>query len=154
MKFLKEKEENDYTIIIGCGRLGAKIANTLSDKGENVLVIDKNGDSFRRLSSDFGGLSIVGDGTDFEVLKEAQIQNASVVMVVTNKDNRNIMAAQMAKDVFKVPHVVARLYDPEKKKVFQDEKIHVICPSLLSIQEIRFLLEESEWNVQKGEAVK
>lgn len=139
MRFFTDKAAkaaDDYTIIIGCGRLGSKIANTLSDKGKNVLVMDKSGDSFRRLSSGFGGLNTIGDGTDIDRLQEAQIANASTVVAVTDSDNTNILVAQMAKSLFHVPQVVARLCDPEKRYVFQEEDIHVVCPSLLSAQEI------------------
>ncbi len=136
MRFFTEKAPDDYTIIIGCGRLGSKIANTLSDKGKNVLVMDKSGDSFRRLSSSFGGLNTIGDGTDIDHLQEAHISDASMVVAVTDSDNTNILVAQMAKALFHVPQVIARLCDPEKRCVFQEEDIHVVCPSVLSAREI------------------
>lgn len=87
---------HNYTIIIGCGRLGANLANTLSDNGEDVLIIDKNREAFRKLSPAFGCLSLQGDATDLDVLQEAQIGNASAVVAVTNHDNANILTAQIA----------------------------------------------------------
>ena len=71
MRFFSPKKE-DYTIIIGCGRLGANLANALSDEGENVLIIDQDRDSFRRLSSSYGGLSVVADGTDLDALQRSE----------------------------------------------------------------------------------
>lgn len=134
----------NYTVIIGCGRLGASLANTLSNIGANVLIMDKSKDSFRRLSSNFGGLSIVGDGTDFANLKEANIQKATAVIAVTNDDNTNIMIAQIARDMFKVKRVIARLYDPECESVYQEFGIDTICPSKLSANEIETLLSSLE----------
>lgn len=144
MKFFEKKENDTYTIIIGCGRLGANLANALSNEGENVLIMDENKVSFRRLASNFGGLSVVGNGTDFVMLREAQIQNASAVIAVTNDDNTNIMVAQIARDVFHVNRVIARLYDPECESVYQELGIDTICPSVLSAKEIDKLLSDFE----------
>ncbi len=141
MKFFEAKKQDTYTVIIGCGRLGANLANTLSNEGENVLIMDENRDSFRRLASNFGGLSVVGNGTDFEMLREAQIRQASAVIAVTNDDNTNIMIAQIARDIFHVNRVIARLYDPECETVYQEFGIDTICPSVLSAKEIDKLLD-------------
>ena len=138
MKFFETKKQDAYTVIIGCGRLGANLANTLSNEGENVLIMDSNNSSFRRLASNFGGLSVVGDGTDFNKLREAKVGSASAVIAVTNDDN--ILVAQIARDIFKVKRVVARLYDPECETVYQEFGIDTICPSLLSAKEIDKLL--------------
>ena len=140
MKIFEKKQNDACTIIVGCGRLGANLANTLSNEGENVLIIDENKNSFRRLATNFGGLSVVGNGTDFDLLKEAEIRNASAVIAVTNDDNTNIMIAQIARDVFYVEHVIARLYDPECESVYQELGIDTICPSVLSAKEIDKLL--------------
>lgn len=140
MKIFETKKQGTYTVIIGCGRLGANLANTLSNEGENVLIMDENKNSFRRLASNFGGLSVVGNGTDFDMLREAQIQQASAVIAVTNDDNTNIMIAQIARDIFHVNRVIARLYDPECETVYQEFGIDTICPSVLSAKEIDKLL--------------
>lgn len=142
MNIFDKKKTKTHTIIIGCGRLGSNIANTLSNVGENVLIIDENRDSFRRLASNFGGLTITGNGTNFDVLKEAEIDNADVVIAVTNDDNANIMVAQIAREVFKVEKVIARLYDAERESVYKDLGINTICPAILSIKEIDKLLEQ------------
>jgi len=134
------KTLTDYTIIIGCGRLGANLANTLSDAGGSVLVIDKNKESFRKLSSSFGGLTVSGDATDLDVLQEAQMDKANIVIAVTNNDNVNIMVAQLAREVFGIERVIARLYDPERECVYHEFGINTICPAILSAQEIDKLL--------------
>lgn len=140
MKLFERKKRDTYTIIIGCGRLGANLANTLSNEGENVLIMDSSKDSFRRLASNFGGLSVIGNGTDFDELREARIQYATSVIAVTNDDNTNIMIAQIARDMFHVEHVIARLYDPDCENVYQEFGIDTICPSTLSAKEINKLL--------------
>ncbi|MGI6212193.1 MAG: potassium channel family protein [Anaerovoracaceae bacterium] len=140
MGVLNKKEQPAYTIIVGCGRLGASIANTLSDAGENVMIIDRNQDSFRKLSPSFGGLAIKGDATEISVLKEAEIQKATSVIAVTNIDNTNIMIAQMAKETFQIKNVIARLYDPDRECVYREFNIDTICPSVLSAQAVDRLL--------------
>ncbi len=142
MKLFTAKNVAPYTIVIGCGRLGANLANTLSDEGENVLIMDKEEASFRRLSQSFGGLSVTGDGTDLEALQEAEIRRASTVIAVTNNDNVNIMIAQLAKEVYQVRRVISRLYDPERECVYRELGIDTICPAVLSAQEIDKLLSK------------
>ena len=139
MKFMQKKD--DYIIIVGCGRLGANLANTLSDDNGNVLIMDTTKDSFRRLSSDFGGLSMVGSGTDLTALRDAQIEKAAAVIAVTNDDNTNIMIVQLAREMFHVSRVIARLYDPDRESVYQELGIDTICPAILSAKEVGNLLE-------------
>ena len=140
MKLRQKKEE--YIIIVGCGRLGANLANTLSDNNGNVLIMDTSKEAFRRLSSDFGGLSLVGSGTDLDDLHTARIEKADAVIAVTNDDNINIMVAQLARELFHVERVIARLYDPERESVYQQLGIDTICPAILSAKEVDKLLEQ------------
>jgi len=139
----KQKNEN-YTIIIGCGRLGANLANTLSDNGEDVLIIDKNKEAFRKLSPAFGGLTLNGDATDLDILLEAQINNATTVIAVTNNDNANILVAQIAREIFHIERVIARLYDPEREYVYHEFGIDTICPAILSVKEIDKILSRPD----------
>ena len=140
---MDKKADENYTIVIGCGRLGANLANTLSDEGGNVLIIDKSKDALRKLSPSFGGLSITGDALDLDVLQEAQIHKASVVVAVTNSDNANIMAAQIARELFQIKRVIARLYDPERECVYREFGIDTICPAILSAKEIDKILSKT-----------
>lgn len=142
MNFFELHKQDSYTMIIGCGRLGANLANALSNEGANVLIMDENSEAFRRLATNFGGLSVVGNGTDFNTLLDARIRQASAVIAVTNDDNTNIMVAQIARDVFGVKRVIARLYDPECEVVYQQFGIDTICPSTLSAKKIHTLLGE------------
>lgn len=139
-----KKKSEDYTVIIGCGRLGANIANTLSDSGKNVLIMDADKDAFHRLSPNYGGLSVVADGTDFEALREAELGKATSVIALTNHDNTNIMVAQMARHLFHVKQVIARLYDPQRENVYKKFGIDTFCPAVLSAREIDKILSETE----------
>lgn len=141
MKLFGIKKTSPYTIIVGCGRLGASLANELSNEGDNVLIMDGSKDAFRRLAPNFGGLSVVADGTDLDKLREARIENASAVIAVTNHDNTNIMIAQIARDLFGVERVIARLYDPASESVYKRLGINTICPSVLSAKEIDKMLD-------------
>ena len=96
----KQHKNKDYTIIVGCGRLGASLASRFSEDGGNVLVIDEDKNSFRKLSPNYGGMVIQGDATEISVLKRAEIKNATSVIAVTNHDNTNVMVAQLAKELF------------------------------------------------------
>lgn len=134
--------EKMYTLIIGSGRLGASLANDLSEQGGNVIVVDRDKSSFRKLSPSFGGLTVTGDATNLNILNEAQIKKAKTVIVVTNDDNVNIMISQMAKEVFGKQHVISRLYDPDRQSVYEGFDIDLIYPAILSVNEINRLLKK------------
>jgi trk system potassium uptake protein TrkA len=127
-------------IIVGCGRLGANLANTMSDEGKSVVIIDMDKTSFNKLSPSFGGITVLGDAMDLAVLNEADIKKAGAVITVTNKDNTNILVAQIAKEMFHIEEVVARLYDLERDEVYKEFGIRTVCPSVLSTREVDRLL--------------
>ena len=141
--FAKEKESG-YTIIVGCGRLGSSLANAMSDRGDSVLIIDSDREAFEKLSPSFGGIIMTGDATEIFVLNEAQMGAATAVISVTNNDNTNILVAQMAKEMFHIQHVIARLYDPDRECVYREFGIDTICPAVLSANEIGRLLRASK----------
>lgn len=129
-------------IIIGCGRVGAQLASLLDSDGHKVTVLDINEYSFRRLPSTFGGIPLIGDGTDEESLKKANITEADAFIAVTEGDNRNIMAAQIAKHIFNVPRVICRIYDPLRKEVYETIGLEAISPTSIFANLLRDLLLE------------
>lgn len=139
---LKSYKKNavQLTIIVGCGKLGAAIANQISETGGEVLILDKDKQSFRRLSPFFGGLSVIGDALDLDKLKEIQIQKATTLLIVTNDDNVNYMVAQLARNMFSIRHVIARVLDKDKESIFTSEGILTFCPVSLSQERIQQLL--------------
>lgn len=137
----REKNQlSGYSVIIGCGRLGASLANDLSDENKDVIIVDRDKSAFRKLSPSYGGLTLIGDATDLDILIEAGIEKASLVIVVTNNDNTNIMISQISKKQFKVEKVITRLYDPERTFVYDDQEIKTISPLILSTNKIKKLI--------------
>lgn len=118
-------------VILGCGRVGARLAEQLDKAGHQVTVIDSSTDSFQRLSPDFRGEKVLGNGTDGDVLKRAGIESADAFAAVTNGDNRNIMASQIAKEIFHVQKVVCRIYDPLRQSTYSGLGLDAICPTII-----------------------
>lgn len=122
----------NHIVIIGCGRLGGALANYLSKNGHKVVVIDQREIAFDKLTSDFSGFKLIGDAVELHILKEAKIQLADCVFATTTSDNTNLMVAQVAKTVFKVPRVVARVFDPAREEIYRGFGIETISPIKLS----------------------
>lgn len=118
-------------VILGCGRVGATLATQLDKAGHTISVIDTSSDAFQRLDSKFRGKKIVGNGVDEEVLRRAGIETADAFAAVTNGDNRNIMTSQIAKELFHVPKVVCRIYDPLRQMTYNELGLETICPTII-----------------------
>lgn len=131
-------------IIAGCGRIGSRIANILSDQGKDIIIIDTDENSFSSLSSDFAGFHIIGDVTQTEVLKSAKIESADLFLALTGDDNINLMASQIVKHYYRVPEAVARVSDPARKTLFEQMGIKTICPIILTSDAITKSIEEIE----------
>ncbi len=122
-----------HIVILGCGRVGAALATKLDKAGHTVSIIDTSNDSFQRLSPEFGGDKVVGNGIDEEILKRAGIMKADAFAAVTNGDNRNIMASQIAKEIFHVNKVVCRIYDPIRQATYNMLGLDTICPTTVGV---------------------
>jgi trk system potassium uptake protein TrkA len=118
-------------VIMGCSRTGGRLASLLDAEGHKVTILDTDAYSFRRLSPDYKGKALVGNGIDQESLKKAGIEDAEVFIAVTQGDNRNIMAAQMAKHIFNVPRVICRIYDPLRQEIYQTLGLETISPTTI-----------------------
>ena len=116
-------------VVMGSGRVGARVASLLDQHGHRVTVIDTNPDSLRRLGERFGGDTIIGTGIDEDVLRRAGIDDANVFIAVTNGDNRNIMAAQVARTIFNIEHVIVRIYDPVREDTYRRLGLRTVCPT-------------------------
>ena len=116
-------------VIMGCGRVGARIASLLDHSGNAITVIDTDSRAFRRLPAGFGGETVIGTGIDEDVLRKAGIEDADAFIAVTNGDNRNIMASQVARLIFDVPVVVCRMYDPVREDTYRRLGLTTVCPT-------------------------
>ena len=116
-------------VVMGCGRVGSTIAARLEREGNTVTVVDTDPYSFRRLPSDFKGETMVGSGYDDHTLVAAGIRQADAFLALTQGDNRNLLAAQMAKHIFEVKTVVARVYDPFRGEIFANLGLRTFSPT-------------------------
>lgn len=121
-----------HIVIVGCGRLGSSLANDLSADGHRVIVVDHREHAFDKLSAAFSGFKIVGDAVELQTLKTAEIEKADCLFATTTSDNTNLMVAQVAKAMFDVSLVVARVYDPQREAVYSEFGVETISPTKLS----------------------
>ncbi len=127
-------------IVIGCGRVGAGLAQTLFRRTHQVTVVDINPDAFERLGPSFKGRTIEGIGFDHKVLLQAGIERTDGLAAVTSNDEANVVASQIARDFFQVPRVVARLYDARQAEIYNRLGIQTIAPTAWGINRIADLL--------------
>ncbi|MEE9399762.1 MAG: TrkA family potassium uptake protein [Dehalococcoidales bacterium] len=128
-------------VIMGCGRVGAQLASLLDADGHEVTVLDNNAYSFRRLPPTFGGTALLGNGIDEEAQKRAGIEEADVFVALTQGDNRNVMAAQIAKHIFNVPRVLCRIYDPLRQELYDTLGLEAFSPTTIFAQLVREKIE-------------
>jgi trk system potassium uptake protein TrkA len=118
-------------IIVGCGRVGARVAAELDQRGEHVTVIDINLRAFNRLPQSFSGESVRGNGTDEDVMREAGAEQADLLMTLTEGDNRNALAAQLGKHTFNIPRVIAKVNDPLRAEAYRALGLQTICRTII-----------------------
>jgi len=141
-------------MIVGCGRVGSQLALLLSQEGHNVTIIDKNQESFKRLGGTFNGVAAVGNGFDEKLLRELKIDKQDAFVSVTSGDNTNLMASQIAKKIFNVPRVIARVYDPKRADIYKKLGLDIISGTVLVAAMIRDKLIENRFTsylVETGE---
>ena len=126
---------------MGCGRVGAQLAGLLDDDGHEVTILDTDAYSFRRLSPSFGGNALIGNGIDQEALKRAGIEKADVFVALTQGDNRNVMATQIAKHIFNVPRAICRVYDPLRNELYNTLGIETFSPTTIFSQLVKEKIE-------------
>ena len=128
-------------VIMGCGRVGAQLAGLLDADGHEVTLLDTDSYSFRRLSPTFGGNALIGNGIDQEALKRAGIEGADVFVALTQGDNRNVMATQIAKHIFNVPRAICRIYDPLRQELYNTLGIETFSPTTIFAQMVKEKIE-------------
>ena len=136
-------------IIVGCGRVGSTLARLMHSEGNHVTIIDTISESFRRLGAKYKGQRIIGNGTDEDVLKRAGIENCDVFVAVTQGDNRNIMASQIAREIYGVERVINRINDPVRAEIYRQKGIVTICGTTILSGLISDFINTQEWSIQK-----
>ena len=127
-------------IVVGCGRVGSHLANTLSAEGHEVVVIDRNPTAFANLSRAFTGRMLTGVGFDRAILQKADIESADALAATTDSDNVNIVVAVTVKETFRVPRVVARIYNPQAAEIYRREGIPTVTPTLWAANTMKTML--------------
>jgi trk system potassium uptake protein TrkA len=130
-------------IVVGCGRVGAHLANALAAERHQVVVIDSSPASFGRLSREFTGRMLTGVGFDRDILMQADIEGADALAATTDSDNVNIVVAVTAKETFRVPHVVARIYDARAAEIYRREGIPTVTPTLWGANTMRAMISQA-----------
>ncbi len=118
-------------IIIGCGRVGARTASLLDERGDKVTVLDVDQRAFNRLPSTFGGVTVRGSGGDEDVLRSAGAEMSDLLMALTEGDNRNALAAQLGKHTFGIPRVIAKINDPVRAEAYRSLGLETICRTVI-----------------------
>ena len=120
-------------VIVGCGRVGSSAAELWDRAGHEIVILDISTRAFERLPTTFGGSAVRGDGTDEDVLRRAGIEGADIFLALTEGDNRNVMAAQLAVEAFEVPRVIAKINDPVRAAAYAELGIATVCRTGLMI---------------------
>ena len=131
-----------YITIVGCGRLGSMLAENLANNGYDIAIIDRNAKNLETLGSGFNGLRVKGVEFDNDVLIDAGIKQANCLIAATPFDNINITVALVAKKIFSVPRIIAKINDPQKKRVYDSLAIETINPTELSAYILKTRIEE------------
>jgi len=128
------------TIIVGCGRVGAGLASQLAADGHEVIILDQTTEAFRRRPPGFPGQALRGDGTDESVLRRAGAADADWFLALTNGDNRNILAAQLASQTFGIEHVICKINDPVRAQAYATLGVNTVDRTMMMIDAIgRFM---------------
>ncbi len=121
-----------FIVVVGCGRLGSLLANGLSGQGHSVVVVDRRAEAFEDLTAEFSGFKVVGDAVESETLRKARAADADCLIAAAEEDNINLMVAQVAKDVFQVKRVIARVAEPARELAYRQFNIETVSPTSLA----------------------
>jgi trk system potassium uptake protein TrkA len=137
-------------VIMGCGRVGSVLAAMLADEGHDVTVLDVRAEAFRRLPANFKGKRHIGNGIDQDVLARIGVREADAFIAVTQGDNRNTMAAQIAKHIFGVKRVLCRIYDPIREEMYEKLGLETISPTIVGARLLKDKLDRAAASVAGG----
>jgi trk system potassium uptake protein TrkA len=137
-------------VIMGCGRVGSELTLQLGHAGHEVVIIDKKAEAFDRLPPGFNARTIVGLGFDRDVLEEAGIKEADAFIAVSNGDNSNIVSARVALEHYHVPHVIARIYDPQRAEIYQRLNIPTVATTTWGVKQIMLMLTHPREEIKES----
>jgi len=129
-------------VIVGCGRVGATLAGILDGEGHEVTVVDIERAAFAHLPASFQGTTHLGNGSDLDVLREVGIDKADAFISLTQGDNRNLMAAQIAREIFGVERVIAKVNDPIRAEIYREKGITTFSRTTILAVLVKAMLED------------
>lgn len=129
-------------LIVGCGRVGATLAGILDAEGETVTVVDRDRTAFEHLPATYKGATFLGNGVDLDVLRQVGVDTADAVLTLTDGDNRNLMAAQIAKEIFGVRRVLAKVNDPIRAEIYRSKGITTFSRTTILAVLLRAMLHD------------
>jgi trk system potassium uptake protein TrkA len=129
-------------VIVGCGRTGAFLAELLDQGGDTVSIVDVERSAFSRLPSNFKGTPVLGNGTDMDILRQAGIESANAFLALTQGDNRNLMAAQIAQKIFGLKQVIAKVNDPVRAQTYREMGINTFSRTTILGTLLHAMLQE------------
>ena len=135
-------------VVVGCGKFGVRVSEYLSRQNHDVTVVDSDRETFHSLSEEFTGRKVCGVGYDKDVMNEAGIAMADVVISCASSDSLNAVIASIAKNIYHVPTVIARMYDPTRARMFESMGIYTVSITRLGVDNIMEYLEDNRsWRV-------
>jgi trk system potassium uptake protein TrkA len=145
-----------HVVVVGCGRVGSGLAMALTEEGHTVSIVDRSARAFRRLHTEWPGARIVGSGFDRDDLEQAGAEGAGALAAVTSGDNTNILTVRIARETYRIPRVVARIYDPRRAEIYQRLGIPTVATVTWTIDQVRRRLTgtaEEDWSDPTGRLV-
>ena len=131
-------------VILGCGKLGSRLGQKLSEAGHQIIIMDRDQAPLKQLGPTFKGETLAGNSFIEANIERIFKEKVDIFIGVTDKDNINIMFAQWMKNKFKVPRVIARVYDPILAGIYQDMDLETICPTTMALEAIQSMLKRKE----------
>jgi trk system potassium uptake protein TrkA len=128
-------------VILGCGKLGSRLARKLVATGHQIVVMDRDQEALKQLGQNFEGETLAGRAYIEENIQRIFEEKTDVFIAVTDKDNVNILFAQWIKNKFKVPRVIARIYDPILAGSYRDLGLETVCPTNMALEAIQSMLK-------------
>ena len=129
-------------VILGCGKLGCRLADRLFEAGHQVVVMDRDPEALKKLAPKFKGETLAGSAYIEENIQRVFEEKTDVFIAVTDKDNVNIMLSQWVRIKFKVPRVIVRIYDPILAGAYRELGLETVCPTILSLETIQAMMKE------------
>jgi|YelNatPaOPRAMG01_1025707.scaffolds.fasta_scaffold183969_1 trk system potassium uptake protein TrkA len=135
-------------VIVGCNKISVSLCTVLLKDKHDITIIDKSEDAFLELEESYTGNKILGDATDVDILRKANLDNVDIFLVLTDNDNTNIMIAQIVKNKFKTKRIICKVDDPIRAKAYKELDLETICPTNYTINMIKDIVNSTKAKIK------